>query len=765
MGEKQQGDLSRTLGFFEASAIGVGTMIGAGVFVLPGLAYRGAGPSVILSFMVGGLIALATAMSTAELASGIPKSGGGYYFVSRAFGNLAASVVGWSIWGGLVFATAFYMKGFQEYFRILLEPVSGNLPAWLHMPFSYLILAGFVALNAVGVRKAASAQNYIVGLLVLILVAFALSGLPRMDFSSFRPFFKEEGLSATMTTAAMIFVAYCGFAQIASVAEEVKNPGRTLPLSLLVSVLFVGALYVAIVGIVVGVRGEGIDNTSTGVVAQIAQSMWGKAGFILVIFAGGLATLSSANASIMGGSRVAFTMGRDGVVTPALGWVHSRFFTPFPAVLVTGAAALLLIVGGDMFGRSGERILSLLASTASLLHLIFYSLINFSVMALRVANVSWYQPEFRTPLFPFIPLVGALGAMVVALTMPFYVWLSTLVILGAGLGWFLLRVKGRRTAIRHAQADVLERALAAVGKAVERRARQARVETGDVRGTALVPVANPATCEYLIEVARGIATQLNLVHIFEAPETLSLVEALNLVEERSPQRYRLLEMAREKAVGAGLSAETHLIATHDFVASLAQEAARANYTILGWYGKERGSLGRSRLADTVKNLPGHALVLNLHRDRKLGDRKSILIPYAGGIHARLGLEVARHLAERWGARLTVMRVVALHGGNALRESLVANEHKQLEKLVVERSLDAEVKVVAHREVGEAIVEASGEHDLVVIGASGEWRLGRYLMGRIPDHVARNAESAVLAVRADARRFAEFEAEAFPDRPE
>ena len=237
--EANEVELAQSLGLPEALTIGVGTMIGAGIFVLPGFIIAEVGPAAVLSFLLGGVIALFNATAAAEVATGMPKSGGGYYFISRALGPLWGAVLGWGSWFGLIFASAFYMVGFGEYIHSVV-----GLPVPVYAVAMTLILTG---LNLVGSKAAGHFQNLTVAILVVVLLLFlgrgSVAARPSLLMESvFLPF----GLGAIFAGTATLFVTFAGFGEIASMAEEIRNPGKNLPLALMGSVAAVTVLYCAI---------------------------------------------------------------------------------------------------------------------------------------------------------------------------------------------------------------------------------------------------------------------------------------------------------------------------------------------------------------------------------------------------------------------------------------------------------------------------------------------------------------------------------------
>jgi len=309
-------ELARDLGFLEAYTIGVGTMIGAGIFVLPGIVAENAGPAGMISFLIGGVVSLLTALSLSELATGMPKAGGGYYFVNTAVGSFFGSIVGWAVWAGLMFATAFYMLGFGQYLTYFVPLGSTGVA------IAALIMAGLlVGVNYRGVKEAGSLQNLIVILLIGFILVFLAFGVFNIDWGVFRPF-NPNGWGAVASTAATVYVTFIGFEVIATSAEEIKNPGRNLPLSMIASVLTPTVFYVLVMLVSTGVLPVAELAESYIPVADVAERYLGVFGALMMVVGAVLATVSSANASILSAARVNFAMGRPNRAGSRVSVVH-----------------------------------------------------------------------------------------------------------------------------------------------------------------------------------------------------------------------------------------------------------------------------------------------------------------------------------------------------------------------------------------------------------------------------------------------------------
>ena len=399
-------ELERTLGLKGGLAIGIGTMIGAGIFVFPGLAAGNAGPAAAASFAIGGVVALLVALPASELATAMPKSGGGYYFISRGLGTLFGSVVGLSLWFGLVFATAFYLVGFGYYAVDALAEVGVGVGEWLVIPLALAFGVGFTVLNVTGTENAAKLQNGIVALLLSILVVFlgfgVLDALGLVGEPTAPERFAPRGYFPILTTAALVFTSYLGFAQVATVAGEMKEPGRNLPLAMVGSVLVVTVLYVTTIFVATSAFGaDRLAAEGETAMVTVGRELLGPAGAFAIIFGGLLATMSSANASILSTSRAIYATSKDALLPRRASRINLKYGTPHVALGLAGGPILVLTATGQV---------QLLAEVASFLHLIMYGLICVALIALRRDEPEWYDPDFRVPGYPIVPVLGAIAS-------------------------------------------------------------------------------------------------------------------------------------------------------------------------------------------------------------------------------------------------------------------------------------------------------------------------------------------------------------------
>ena len=400
-------ELERTIGLVGGLSIGIGTMIGAGIFVFPGLAVENAGPAAALSFAIGGAIALLVALPASELATAMPRSGGGYYFVSRCMGTAPGAIVGIGLWLGLVFASAFYLVGLGHYAAAVLEEVGITLGMSPVIPLGLLFAIGLTLLSMGGTENTAKLQNIIVVFLLVILTVFLVyGGLDAFGIfgrESVPETFAPSGYLPILTTAALVFTSYLGFAQVATVAGDITQPSRNLPLAMVGSVIVVTIFYIATIFVATSTFGsQELGAFGETAMVEVGREFVGVPGAVIILIAGLLATFSSANASILSASRTVYALSRDALLPRRASEINLRYGTPHIALMAAGGPILVLVA---------TRRVEMLAEVASFLHLIMYAFICLAVIVLRRQDPSWYQPSFSMPGSPVLPGIGAVASI------------------------------------------------------------------------------------------------------------------------------------------------------------------------------------------------------------------------------------------------------------------------------------------------------------------------------------------------------------------
>jgi amino acid transporter/mannitol/fructose-specific phosphotransferase system IIA component (Ntr-type) len=439
--------LKKELGLFEVFTISTGAMFSSGFFLLPGLASQYTGPSVFLAYLVSGILILPAMFSIAEIATAIPRSGGAYFFLDRSLGPMIGTIGGLGTYFALMLKSAFAIIGIGAYAAFFWE-----VPVKIIAIMATLF---FMVLNLVGAKKSSWLQNFLVTFLIIVLGAFIIDGLYNVFFTQrldipranehFSPFF-THGFEGIIITAGFVFVSYLGLTKIASVAEEIKNPERNIPLGMLLSLSITSLIYFLGVFVMVSViePSEFANDLAPAATAVKKLFTWmpGNLGAYLMTGAAMAAFASTGNAGLLSSSRYPFAMGRDQLFPPMFSKVGKKG-TPLAAILLTTGFILLFIL---VLSEEG------IAKLASTFQLLIFLFINFSVIVFRKSKIESYDPGYRSPLYPYMQIIGIIISIVLIAYMGWMAILFTAAIVLMGVLWYQyyarVRVK-REGAIFH----------------------------------------------------------------------------------------------------------------------------------------------------------------------------------------------------------------------------------------------------------------------------------------------------------------------------
>jgi amino acid transporter len=413
--------------------VGMGAMIGAGIFVLTGLAAEIAGPAAILVFALNGVVTVLTGISYAELASAIPKSGGGYVFVREVFSGPTSFLMGWMLSFAYMIAGALYALGFSSNFVEFVHLYWAGLPTgpvW-HILYALTVVGLFALLNAVSTEASGGAETVVTIIKIIILLVFAGFGAFAVEGSNFEPFFaKDDSSVAILKAMGLTFIAFEGYDLIATVTEEVENPRENIPKAIFISLVATVAIYLIVVWVAIGTLGaEELGRAGETGIAEAATSfmptipLLGE-GAALIVFGAVFSTVSALNAVVIASSRVVFAMGREDQLPNPLGQISARFGTPLAAVVVSAAVMLgsVVFLPIEQVGR-----------VSSLFFLVSFVVVNWSVIRLRNRRPNMRRP-FEMPFYPAIPIL----AIVLNLVLAYFLLRDDPYTLVLGVGWIAI---------------------------------------------------------------------------------------------------------------------------------------------------------------------------------------------------------------------------------------------------------------------------------------------------------------------------------------
>ncbi|MFP4175281.1 MAG: APC family permease [Halobacteriales archaeon] len=422
-----QREPNRSLGLLDATMIGMGAMIGAGIFVLTGLAAETAGPAAILAFALNGVVTSFTALSYAELASSIPKNGGGYAYVNEVFSDVVSFLMGWMLWFAYMIAGALYALGFGSNFIEFFHIYDITLPGG-HTLYALGVVAVFVALNAVSASASGGAETVVTVIKIIILIVFSAFGASAASAGEFTPFF-TQGEAAVLSAMGLTFIAFEGYDLIATVTEEVKNPRKNIPRAIFISLGATLVIYLVVVFVAIGTLGaERLGAQGETGIAVAAGSFMPEfpligGGDSVIAFGAVFSTISALNAVILASSRVAFSMGREGQLVKKVGQLHHRYGTPFWAIVASSAVMLLSVMYIPI---------QQVGNLSSLFFLVSFVLVNASVIRLRRERPDMSRP-YEIPFYPVPPILGIVLNLVLGFFIDPVTWML-------GTAWLLFGV-------------------------------------------------------------------------------------------------------------------------------------------------------------------------------------------------------------------------------------------------------------------------------------------------------------------------------------
>ncbi len=771
-------ELSRDLRFLDITMIGIGAMIGAGIFVLTASAAFQAGPAAVMAFVLNGVVTTLTAFTYAELGSAYPEAGGGYLWAKEGLPPPSGFLSGWFSWAAHLIACALYAAAFASFVTLILEiyhlegtvlPAAVTLGGFTFDPLEKLVAAGivffFMTVNYVGVHSTGRAENLItVGKLAVLGVFIALGANAMLQDPTvgqrFTAQFAPTGPSGILLAMALTFIAFEGYEIIAQSGEEVKDPKRAIPRAIFVSIVVVVIFYVATFIVALGVAScpvaadawicfGGADEPERAIM-RAARDVAGPLGLGVMLIGGFLATTSALNATVYSSSRVSFAMGRDDSLPRFLGRVHPTRQSPANAVITSSAIIAVFAVTLPI-----EQI----AAAADVMFLLLFSIANLSLLSLRKKRPD-LDRGFMVPGFPFIPIlaiglnlflaafiwnlpareVGAMPSGQVA-------WYVALFWITVGLGYHFVR--GGREEI--ARAPPIRREILEVIAAPLRRAAR-------VGRRVMVPLRDPKNLEIVrlaAQVARDRDAELIILHVIEVPLALPPKSVrFGYVDDR----IKALNPAQQLAQEMGVEVQVIVKIAHRVYEAILDSAREegAEALVLGWRG-ERPARGGRVLGTNIDYLvqQSKADVLVFKPVGKEERFRSITLLAGRAWHVSHAARLAALLAKEYGAHITILSIVP---HKAQEEATIADAHR-LMGAFEEAEVPHDHKIVYSASTVDAVAREAAQADLLVMGASPTWALQKYAFGPLEDRIAKRVGCPVLMLRKSVERPTPAETEA------
>jgi len=730
--------LARTMSGFDATMIGVGAMIGAGIFVLTGIAAGVAGPALLIAFLLNAVVTCFTAASYAELGSAFPEAGGGYLWIKEALSPLLGFLSGWTSWFGHAVACSLYALGFGHYAADFLQRV-GLYPSSIGVDVLAVILAVLVTflftyINFQGVSETGKIGNIItlakIGILALF-VGFGLWGMLHQPHwtTKFQPFF-PAGLGGVIMAAGLTTIAFQGYEVISQCGEEICEPKRNVPRAVfaaigIVVIIYLGVAFIAIGAVESPVTGVPTwqflaEHEETAIIEAASQLM--PLGAFVLILAGLMSTMSALNATIYSSSRVSFAMGRDRNLPSIFGQVHETRRTPYWAIFISGA--LVAFIATALPVKS-------VASAADIMFLLLFMMVN--VAAIRMRHL---RPDldrgFRVPLMPLLPILGIISQAVLIVYLFMLspeAWYVGALWIAAGLVFYVAYAS--RTEPMKEPFEVIHQEIISTR-----------------RYSILIPVADEVQARLLGALAAPIARdkggEVFALHVVRVPKQLSITDGRFFLKHGKP----ILEGVIAQAKALDVPVNTMIRFGRDVSQAVLETARERNsdLILLGWLGTTSGE-GRAfgSVIDAVSKNPPCDVAMVRYRKRE--DLHEILVPTGGGPSSSLALELAVAQAREYerenGFQPHITALYVARGGD---RRLIELGERILEKAVAPFDYPIEPRVISAPTILEGILQEAEKSNLVVLGATEEGFFEQLLFGALPERVARECSKTVMIVK-------------------
>ncbi|MDW7693024.1 amino acid permease [Flammeovirgaceae bacterium SG7u.111] len=709
----------RHISLFGATTIGVGALMGAGVYVLIGLAADKAGPSVWLSYVICGGLAFLTTLVYAELSKTLPVSGGGYAYVYKTLGSFGGFATGWYLALGSIFACGLYAIGFAQYFTTSLGFELSDFQVRLISAGIVLLLT---LLNAKGTNGADKIQGVLTWGNLAILLVLILFSLPLLDIENVKPMF-PKGYGGTFSAISIIYISFFGYQLIANSSDEIRTPKQVVPLAMKYSmeVSFAGYLAVAVISIMV-IPWEQLAASNAPLVLVASESL-GKYGWVLISAGGILASLSALNSTLVSQARQIFAMGKDGFVPKLLGQLHEKNKTPQTAILAGGALVMAALLFFDLEFIVKSANFALLASLLP----VSLSLRKIYRKQPKNIKIAWWKK-----MLPAATLIANLGLL------SSLDWMSILFGLQLGLAgfavyWFYSKKNENRSksGINLVLSETKQPMLGFHSKI-------------------LVPMANPLTqkgiltvSNILLKKSKGEIVALSVVN---TPEQVDFQAALS----DAGSSLELLKRTEEMQMQVDFPIRPVLRASRSISQGIIHtaEEERCNLIVMGYTPKPEKPQKKSTttLMEQVVSGASNDILLFNFKGLKEGNfaPKKIAVSVGGKGNLELMLKLAGALADKFGGEITFINILPkdfkpihrLHADKMMIKVLQENNSKSL----------YQVRLLTSDSPVQALIDVSSEFDLLVIGTAKVGILSKAMVGNFSTQVAEGADCSVAIVR-------------------
>lgn len=722
--------LKRSLTLSSVIAISIGGMLGSGIFVLPGLAAAKTGPSVWLAYILAAVCVLPAAISKSELATAMPSSGGAYVYIERAFGPLFGTISGIGLWLSILLKSSFALVGFGAYLSVLV-----NIDPTVTKYVALISLVGILFLNIFGVKKVGKVQTVIVIISITVLGILTAFALPKATVDTTIPFLidDETGLIATI---AFVYLSYAGVTKVAAIAGEIKNPSRNLPIAMMASLFLTASIYVYVAYALV--HNLPLESLQTDIhpIYTLSESIGGKiAGYIAAVV-GVLTLISGANSGVLASSRFPFAMARDKLLPKFLAKIHPKHMTPVITIVLTCVIMAIVILFLD--------VVKIAKLASAFLVLIFISM-NVAVIILRETSAQWYQPTYKSPLYPLVQIFGLVSGVVLLVYLGMLALVSILLIVA--LGYVIYRFFGKNALRTGVLRDYGHRPAVYLfykkGKTTETQtpklSPKPKLDDNLVsKAGAIVPLlGNETSVEALVEMAAAMnkRDKIQAVNITEVPNQTFL----DAVSENTPRTAALQRRIKRLSDPNQLDIDFEAVVTHELSNTIhaLSDQTHCDWLVMGWNGRaHNGILVRNPIGWLLTNINSD---FALFKDNGVRHFSKVLLALRPGRKDKNFIAIADRICKFYGASLTLLHVVPEKAANEVVQKMKAKSEALLQKATV----DNEVVIIASNNPVKTVSKQSSSYDLLILGTPEKDNWLSVLFGTGKDKFTDNSECSVL----------------------
>lgn len=724
--------LERSLSLTSVIAISIGGMLGSGIFVLPGLAAAKTGSSVWLAYLLAALCILPAALSKSELATAMPRSGGTYVYIERAFGPLFGTIAGIGLWLSLLLKSSFALVGFGAYLSILIDIDPGYTK---YAAVCFLVLILF--LNILGVKNVGKVQIVVVALSIISLTLILIFGLPNVEANLLDPFMLEGNLGL-VSTVAFVYISYAGVTKVAAIAGEIKSPNKNLPLAMILSLVIMTAIYVFVTFTLVGNIPLESLRTDIKPIFTIAEMLGGKYVGIAAAIIGVITLISMANSGVLASSRFPFAMARDQLLPTFMSKIHPKYLTPVVTIILTCTAMALAILFLDVVK---------IAKLASAFMVMMFIFVNACVIILRETAAQWYNPPYRSPFYPFVQLFGIISGIILLVFLGLVPFLAILGIFALGIViYFFFGKNATRTGVLRNYGH--RPALYLFYKRKNRKEVALRnrdnSNSGNLDGKlvskagVVVPLlGNENSPEMLVEMGAAInkKNKIQTVNITEVPNQTFLDAFLEENPRITSLERRIGGLAKEKNIDIDFEAAV----THDIANTIhnLSDQTSCDWLVMGWSGRAHSGI-------LVSNPIGWLLThidsdFALFKDNGVRNFSKILLALRPGRMDEKFIAVADRVCKFYNASLTLLHVIPTD----LSEAEEAEMRVSSVALLQKANPESEVIILRSDDSIEAISITSASYDLLILGTPQKDNWLSVLFGTGKDKYTEKSACSVL----------------------